>query len=577
MAKKKTINIIDMISWLRVKLKEDGYSVYDRCDEEPGLPIHLYCTKSEGEKIKESRVVVVSSATEITRSFFNKLCFFQSYLSLYDYMGSDELKLILAIPDNAKIIKEEFSSKPGLKRVISQESYKDRGFGLLKIKAPTNKEPAKFEYICPPITLRNRMEESFKKSFSKMEKEIKAIARFFNKYIDEAAVGIAGANPVKFEERNIDRRLLEHLNSLKSVTYAAELQQIANDYLSYEKDDYSFAMEWAEILWEKYFKFHYPNIHEKLEPMLKELYPKYRDHFLHQFQVFLFGSILIDYLIASGRINHDRNTLSKGWLLSATFHDFAQAVQRYDQWNKTFFKESLKIEVLEALELKKHYFENTFLSSAEHIISSLERCFCDFKEQDKTGNYNKIRHFFYHQITEKKNHGLLSSLSLLKRFEANDEFHTVILPSATAIAIHDDGIWQALSGVQGNSEEVEWITNLCTLKPLSRLKLNTQPLSFLLILSDNIQDWGRHFKDLKLEESLNSANIGLKSIILNGGRITIQLFVNVNVNSLDYIKYKIDELNSIKVFLQSSSPSFMIELWDREKNEKTSFNVVIGD
>ena len=577
MAKKKTINIIDMISWLRVKLKEDGYSVYDRCDEEPGLPIHLYCTKSEGKKIKESLVVIVSSATEITRSFFNKLCFFQSYLSLYDYMGSDELKLILAIPDNAKIIKEEFSSKPGLKRVISQESYKDRGFGLLKIKAPTNKEPAKFEYICPPTTLRNRMEEDFKKSFSKMEKEIKAIARFFNKYIDEAAVGIAGANPVKFEERNIDRRLLEHLNSLKSVTYAAELQQIANDYLSYEKDDYSFAMEWAEILWEKYFKFHYPNIHEKLEPMLKELYPKYRDHFLHQFQVFLLGSIMIDYLIASGRINHDRNTLSKGWLLSATFHDFAQAVQRYDQWNKTFFKESLKIEVLEALELKKHYFENTFLSSAEHIISSLERCFCDFKEQDKTGNYNKIRHFFYHQITEKKNHGLLSSLSLLKRFEANDEFHTVILPSATAIAIHDDGIWQALSGVQGNSEEVEWITNLCTLKPLSRLKLNTQPLSFLLILSDNIQDWGRHFKDLKLEKSLNSANIGLKSIILNGGRITIQLFVNVNVNSLDYIKYKIDELNSIKVFLQSSSPSFMIELWDREKNEKTSFNVVIGD
>lgn len=577
MAKQKTINIIDMISWLRVKLQEDGYSVYDRCDEEPGLPIHLYCTKNEGKKIKESLVVIISSATEITKSYFEKLCFLQSYLSLYDYMGSDELKLILAIPDKAKILKEEFSSKPGLKRVISQESYKDRGFGLLKIKAPTNKEPAKFAYICLPITLRNRMEEDFKKIFSKTEKEIKATARFFNKYIDEAAVGIAGANPVKFDETNIDRRLLEHLNSLKSVLYAPELQQIANDYLSYEKDDYTFALEWAKNLWDKYFHLHYPDIHEKLEPMLKELYPKYRDHFLHQFQVFLLGSILIDHLIASGKIDYERNTLSKGWLLSATFHDFAQAVQKYDHWNKTFFKESLKIDVLEALELKKHYFENTFLSSAEHIISSLGRSFCDFKEQDKTENYNKIRHFFYHQITEKKNHGLLSSLSLLKRFEENDDFHTVILPSATAIAIHDEGIWQALSGVQGKPDEVEWITNLCTLKPLSRLKLKTQPLSFILILSDNIQDWGRRFKDPKLEKSFCSANIGLKSIILNSSRITIQLFVNVNVNSLDYIKYKIDELNFMKAFLQSSSPSFMIEYWDREKNEKTNFYVEISD
>jgi len=577
MTNQKTITIIDMISWLRAKLKKDGYRVYDRYDEEPGLPIHLCCTKSEG-KTKESLIVIVSSATEIAKNYFKKLCFFQSYLSLYDNMGPDELKLILAIPDNAKIIEEPLSSKPGPEQVVRQESYKERGFGLLKIKAPTNSELAKFEYIYQPITLRERMKEDIReKSFSEKKEEIKAMARFFNKYIDEAVFGIAGANPVKFEERNIDRKLLEHINSLESVSYATELQQIANDYLSYEKDDYSFAMEWTKTLWEKYFNLSYPNIHEKLEPLLKELYPKYRDHFLHQFQVFLLGSIMIDYLIASERINCNKHTLSKGWLLAATFHDFAQAVQKYEDWNKIFFKESLKIEIPEALELKKYYFENTFLSSAEHIISSLEKCFCDFEEQDRTENYNKIRHFFYHQITEKKNHGLLSSLSLLKRFEANDEFHTVILPSATAIAIHDDAIWQALSGALGNYDKDEWITNLCTLKPLSRLKLNTQPLSFLLILNDNIQDWGRHFKDLGLEKSLKSANIELKSISLNDDRITIQLFVNVNVNSLDYIKYKIDKLNLIKTFLQSSSPHFMIELWDKEKNEKTSFNVEIGD
>ncbi len=577
MSKRRVISVTDMISWLRDKLIEDGYSVHDRYDEEPGLPIHLYCTKTRKEKDREKiteSLIIITSTTKVTRDYFNKLCFCQFYLSLYKDMDPEKLKLILAIPNNAKIIEEEESKQ---KKAYNQESYEKQGFGLLKIKGHGD-----FKYIYEPITLRIRMEEGFKKEFDKSDKDCKAIARFFNKYIDEAVVGIAGEYPVKFEERNIDRKLLELITKLGSVTYATELKQIANEYLSYEKDDYSFAMEWVRKLWDKYFNIPYPDIHEKLEPLLKELYPKYREHFLHQFQVFLLGSIMINCLIRFGKLNVDKDTLSKGWLLAATFHDFAQAVQKYDDWNKNFFKESLKIDVLVSLELKKSYVEYTFSSSVEHIISSLGRCFCDFDEKDRTENYNKIRHFFYHQITDKKNHGLLSSLSLLKRFEKNGkfkngEFHRVILPSATAIAIHDEEIWKALGGIIEESDEIEWIEGLCALKPLSKLKLDIQPLSFLLILCDNIQDWGRHFKDTKLEESFRTANVGLKSINFNGNRITIQLFVDFNSNSLDYLKYKVDTLKLVKGLLKASSPHFLIELWDRAKDEKLDMDVEIGD
>lgn len=643
-----------MILWLRNKLTRDGYSVHDRYEKEPGLPIHLYCIKRE-RTIKESLVIIVTSATKIKRNYFQKLCFFQSYLSLYPYAGSIELKLILAIPDNAKIIKEKESER---EKAYNQESYKKRGFGLLKIKGAGD-----FEYIYTPITLRNRMEKEFREEFEylcswdkvpgddskRLQKYLmedlgvdwvknavisktddgktiivsagensvelilkeksgkvilkitgekiryllvkeengalniykfdksKAIARFFNNYIDEVVVGIAGTNPVKFEERNIDRKLLEHITNLKSISYATELRQIANEYLSYDKDDYSFAMEWVRKLWNKYFNIPYPDMHKKLEPMLKELYPKYRDHFLHQFQIFLLGSIMIDCLIRFVKLNGNKDTLSKGWLLAATFHDFAQAIQKYDDWSKTFFKDSLEIGKPESLELKKDYVENTFSSSVEHIISSLGKCFRDFDEEDRIEDYNKIRHFFYHQITDKKNHGLLSSLSLLKRFDGEGEFHTVILPSATAIAIHDDEIWRALNGAMANSDKIEWITKLCTLKPLSKLKLDTKPLSFLLILCDNIQDWGRHFRDTKLEESLRAANVGLKSISSNGNRITIQLFVDFNSNSLNYLKYKVDTLKLVKGLLQAYSPHFLIELWNREKNEKLDMDVEIGD
>lgn len=610
MSKQKIINTIDMISWLRDKLVKDGYSVHDRYDEEPGLPIHLYCTKGEG-KTKESLVIIAATATEINKNYFDKLCFCQSYLSLYPYMGPDELKLILVIPDNANIKEETFSDKPGYKRVYNQEIYANRRFGLWKVKAPNNKKPAEFEVICQPITLRNRMEKEFRKAFANrgkankvvasffnkyiddavlrertekdfrkkfpyVERGCEDIARFFNNYIDEAVVGIAGEYPVKFEERNIDRKLLELIANLKSVSYAKELRQIANDYLDYDTDDYSFAKKWIGELWAKYFSISYPDLHERLEPMLKELYPKYRDHFLHQFQVFLLSSIMIDCLIISEKLNVYKDTLSKGWLLTSTFHDFAQAIQKYDHWSKTFFKESLKIDVFESLELKKYYVENTFSSNAEHIISSLGKCFCNFNGQNITENYNRVRNFFYHQITDKKNHGLLSSLSLLKRFEDNGEFHTVILPSATAIAIHDDAIWQTLCGTIKNSNENEWTEKLCSLKLLPKLELNILPLSFLLILCDNIQDWGRHFGDKELEESLSSANVGLKSINCNSNRITIQLSVNENKESLIFLNYKVQILKLIKTLLQSSSPDFMIEFWDRETERKLNYDVAIG-
>ena len=578
MHKHRAFDIIDMISWLRDKFVGDGYTVHDQYDGEPALPIHLYCVKPKG-KTKESLVILVAAATRIGQEYFQKLCFFQSYLSLYRYMGAKELKLVLAIPQKAKITREEKSDKYGHKEIYSQDSYAKRGFGLLRIKAPTKGGRAWFKYVYRPITLRNRMEGDFAKGFYDWRKGSKAVSRFFNIYIDEAVEGIAGANPVRFDERNIDRKLLEYLTKLTSLSYAKELGQMANEYLRYEKDDYSFAKEWVRRLWDPHFDVSYPHLHERLESLLKELYPKYRDHLLHQFQVFLLGSIVMDCLTTLGKPpNADTDELGKGWLLAATLHDFAQAVQKYDDWARDFVKESLGIDKPGgSLELKTGYVESAFSSSVEHIISCLENCFCDFAMQDRTENYNAIRRFFHYQITDKKNHAVLSSLSLLKRLEGVGEFHTVILPSATAIAIHDDEIWQTLNGTIQKPDEHECIEKLCTMKPLSRLELETQPLSFLLILCDNIQDWGRHFRDKALEEGSGAANIGLRSLNCKGDRITIQLFVNVNSNSLGFLKHKADTLQLVKNLLRSSSPHFVIEFWDRGKDEKLDMDVEIGD
>jgi hypothetical protein len=223
----------------------------------------------------------------------------------------------------------------------------------------------------------------------------------------------------------------------------------------------------------------------------------------------------------------------------------------------------------------------------------------------------------------------MSASYLLKRFEKRnvEEFSNVILPAAIASAIHDDEIWQILSGqVNGdikkkwgyiadvlwiekdiatkilenidiNDEQKdreiadtlrdkkrEWIgniyadiSNIITKRPLFELYFEKQPLSFLLILCDNLQDWGRPCKDEELSEGMKTADIRLKNVTFDVSRfiLTIQLFFNDTEQSLGFMAKKVKVLKKISNFLKSNMIRFMIEFWDRE-NDKKKYSYKIG-
>jgi hypothetical protein len=269
--------------------------------------------------------------------------------------------------------------------------------------------------------------------------------------------------------------------------------------------------------------------------------------------------------------------------------------------------------------------EKTFLTRVEHLLSEIGKDFIEASGYEKTILYNEIRRFFYYEIAEKKNHGLMGGSYLLKKFEGKErkEFSDVILPAAAAIAIHDDEIWQILSGqVNGDikkkweyiaeiikaelikiekSENIikilkdteldnekkdreiaailrknkEWvgniyadISNIIMKKPLSKLYLKSQPLTFLLILCDNLQDCGRLCKDEGLKKGMEATDIRLKDIVINPSTITIQLFFNEIAESRKFMTYKAEMLRKVEKLLGSPDIEFIIEFWDREANAK---------
>ncbi|GAI14387.1 unnamed protein product, partial [marine sediment metagenome] len=188
----------------------------------------------------------------------------------------------------------------------------------------------------------------------------------------------------------------------------------------------------------------------------------------------------------------------------------------------------------------------------------------------------------YEEITgpKKKNHGIISSISLLKLVENkfskkikisgmdyNEALEHVFVPSALAIAIHDDNLWSQLK------EPKKWKERegKC---PLPNLKFDDDPLSFLLIFCDVIQEWGRPSKSKTEDMEEKWKHFYLRDISYEPTE-GFDLTVHTPHNTRDE-KFFIDkekELRETALFLkQPDSLRFIVHLIDKNgKGQKEGF------
>lgn len=271
------------------------------------------------------------------------------------------------------------------------------------------------------------------------------------------------------------------------------------------------------------------------EYMLFEL-PRYRDHFIHQYQVFLLGSVIIDeiYKISKQKNiknfadyyfnslyvdNSDNKTADTAWLLTSSFHDVAYPIERSDQLFNKFFEKFIgpEYKFIENVGLEKIVCSEKYID----LIDQLCDLYTSFKIRNaKKWEYKslnekeiiidqKFKNNFIKRLTN-KDHGVLGALILLSNSDRNSrDFSEIIYPSALAISLHNMLIFdledkENICSVKENDKKELFCKGNCQL-----INFEENPLAYLLIYCDLIQEWGRekeNLSDVKDEGETPRAN-----------------------------------------------------------------------
>jgi hypothetical protein len=368
-------------------------------------------------------------------------------------------------------------------------------------------------------------------------------------------------------EKNITTELVLKMGELKNVAYRDILIDFSRRYNKSNEDDYNLAYDITSSLWKRY-GIEFPRLHIDYEAVLK-LDPKYRDHFLHSFQVFLGGIYIIDQMY--DKIDKkdfediDGKRIEDAWVIASTYHDFNYMVQNFDDWSTGFFKNSLHIDKDENspanIDLSRCYVKEDYMFKTKDLAS-----FLGWK-----GICKVTLGFLYDRILESKNHGILSALSLLKYLDKYPDkklSEKVISSAAKAIAIHDWEVWGYLSGrAEPKKKKGPSGFAFSGLKRLENLSFNEDPISFLLILADNLQEEGRKgLKYLNSEATLEKVQYSDETLK------TGLSFFGPKAN--EWYKEKCEYFENIQAFL-SADNKFTVTLttraYDKNKPQKRDF------
>jgi hypothetical protein len=636
----------------KLKSKEERFSI-DK------YAIDIICYREESEVKEDSSenddkvwhytfyIVSVNSFwnenNEIDESLRNKLLFYQFYFSQRVITEPKAIRITVVIPSSLKLPKQIKINNKNAK-----DFFEEYGFGLWKVDIQLDKP----EEMHKSFSLRGKMIKDFVNAIDdderlkpKMEEIALAIttdatslkeqiklkaeefALFFDQYVLDAIDAIAGIKKEQIGKRYIDRRLLDltcKCTQKEKIPYHNELRDLLNEHLDKKEDEYDFTKKcfgklW-ELLWRKYSPSikikDYPLILQEFEPLLQQFSKRYREHFVHQFQVFLLGTIIFDKVCDSCFLDLNKaeiEQIMQNWLLASSIHDLTYPLQEYDKWSSDFFVKQLNInEPLSFLELSNIYVEKRFANRVEYIISQLKDSW-SISSGQVNKVFNAIRNFIYYEIANKKNHGLMSASYLLKTLEYQDQdIINIFLPAATAMALHDDEIWQVLSDQINNyqpylldkilnprekgnlidiienkeldentkddkiardlyEKEGSWkstlyreLVDIVKTNPLPHLCFEKQPIAFLLILCDNLQDSGRPCQNEEFNEMMELTNIRLKDVVFQSElkELKIQMsFVNTPACS-KFMANKKETLEKMGNFLYSEKNKFIIEFLD---------------
>lgn len=473
-----------------------------------------------------------------------------------------------AIPDYA--ISEEAVFKAFV------DNCKKNNIGLLKVVIKTGKpKKPSVSIITESLPL---MEERWKDISDMLEglkrNKKEKLFRYFNGCINQdLSYLVFYPEPIyratdittRDEQYSISTDLINKLSELENISYRHNLKKFSSEYFLGYKDDYTVAHEVTQGLWNRY-GLKYPKLHKDFEHVLK-LDPKYRDHFLHAFQVFLHGSYIIDKLYPNiskkGFPNKIGSRIEDAWVIAATYHDYNYMIQNFETWTQKFFKEALHLVRDEikttTLDLSQPYVKDGYMFKTKKMIDCLKLTVDDV-----------VLEFLYDRILVKKDHGLISGLSLLKYLKNcrnNCKLSDRVIENACkAISIHNDDIWRSLSNLAVDDQKDIIGKKFRENEYLKKLRFSDDPISFLLVLTDNIQEMGRIKDESTPEPQLIDFKVDFKD-----GKTSSELSFDGD-KSTEVFNKKCDDFSRLKKFLDGDK-MFQVTITDRKSDQDSVYRI----
>ena len=617
-----------MLSVVEEYFSKHGYKVNEYSDDYD-IRVPLYCEPTNREKEDDDVVVDLTTSREITKEtffvpkrvktrkkngkyefrdiIFSPLLFYQHYFpnakvfyAIADY----------AIPDDATACIRARTCK-GFAEFVSY--CEEQKIGLIKVygknKKSKTEEPAAKE-ILPSTSLSKRFSEeliSLCKEYEKeaenqeedkqdigeskkteSEKTLEKINKTTNQYLHGALDYLVYYPHPEYKRRSIASRikkdegvptqlislfLVEKMEELEKIEFLKELQEFSDTYRHAKESDYDIASRYVNSLWKTYLNLDYPPA--KIQERFEEIFftdPRYREHFVHQFQVFLLGSFIIDKLYSSKKAIFDDfhkengDSLEKAWLAASTYHDYNYSTQKYGDWLGKYLENVLQLsekgeskKELSRLNLEMAAVRENFLFTSEKIMK------CNIDSKQSTETKEKLNLFLFEKIVSERNHGLISSLTLLKRHRTTKRTKITkksIEQAALAIALHDENMWEYFCGCRGfllgrpkncnacpkKSGCKDWGKAMMKCRILKKIDFTTYPLLYLLILCDSCQDEGRVTNLKGIKSSIRDIKVGAD------GGVTIEIeAIDENPRAGDSYESKSAEFECLREFLKDGN------------------------
>jgi len=312
--------------------------------------------------------------------------------------------------------------------------------------------------------------------------------------------------------------------------------------------------KYLKNIWQKHGKGETYKLFENFnmfETFLFEL-PNYRGHYIHQFNVFLLGYYLLNKLLENNQIKNVFHNISDEpyftWMISSTFHDMGYTIQEIENWFSNFLEMFLKVNMKYSINiddiLTRNFYDYVAYISEYHLALLQRSGLIQWHFEQMNRKDMKIYDLLLTRL-KMKEHGIIGALlfihSILVREKFLDnqsliyrDFPIYIMPACHAISAHHFNI-----------------ENLT-------IEFERFPFLFMLILCDELQDWGRS-KDKQDQSKMIEVDV----IEGNHPKIIIKLKV--------FEEYKLKSLSEIEKKLKCSL--FDVQIEAEYKEIKNQFNI----